>query len=85
MSQSIQTHPVHIHDCDSCTYLGTIRSQDREGEVADLYTCGNNWQSQTVIARYSDHGPDYSSVPLFMLQTNGYPLKDIMEAYNRVK
>jgi len=85
MSQSIQTHPVHIHDCDSCTYLGTIRSQDREGEVADLYTCGNE-ESQTVIARYSDEPQDYTSVPLFILlsQTN-YPMKDIARALSLVK
>jgi hypothetical protein len=48
--------PQYIHDCDACRYLG--RSDD---EIFDLYFCAQSDSSLTVIARFSDEGPDYKS------------------------
>ena len=42
----------YAHDCDQCTYLG------RHGKH-DLYFCKS---PATVIARYSQHGPDYAAL-----------------------
>ena len=44
--------PRHAHDCDCCRYVGYDGG-------ADVYTCG-----ESVIRRFSDEGPDYSSFPL---------------------
>ncbi len=44
-----------MHDCQSCTYLGSYHE-------CDLYFCQQSTGSNpTVIARYSSRGPDYSS------------------------
>lgn len=43
------------HDCNSCKYLG-------RHEEYDLYFCSNE---PTVVARYSDHGPDYIAGLMF--------------------
>ena len=56
--------PAYKHDCDKCTFLGTILVKDidetgKEGGEVDLYHCDGN--IPTVIARYSSDGPDYSS------------------------
>ncbi len=42
------------HDCDKCKPLG-------EFGAADLYFCEQVIGGPTLIARYSDDGPDYSS------------------------
>ena len=44
--------PEFEHDCDHCKFLGHY---DR----ADLYFCGKS--RPTLIARWSDDGPDYIS------------------------
>ena len=41
------------HDCDNCVYLGEYKN-------ADLYFC-NQISVKTVVARFSDYGPDYIS------------------------
>jgi hypothetical protein len=46
------------HDCDHCKALG-------EFQEADLYFCEQGGVEPTVIARYSDDGPDYSSGMVF--------------------
>jgi len=79
--------PTHTHDCENCTYIATIASKDRAGQVADLYTCAND-ESRTFIARYGDEGPDYSSLPDFILfnsDVNHHRRHDIQEAYTRYK
>jgi hypothetical protein len=52
--------PTYIHDCTECKFLGTVTIHDR---VADLYYCNpsNQELSGTLIARYGDEGPNYSS------------------------
>lgn len=51
--------PSFIHDCTSCTFLGNARIIDCN---YDFYFCG-----QTIIARYGDSGPDYTSAPIGMI------------------
>lgn len=41
--------PVWTHDSDCCSFLGHY-------DMCDLYVCRD-----TLIARYSDEGPDYKS------------------------
>jgi hypothetical protein len=45
--------PRYQHDCSSCKFLGKYRE-------FDLYFC-KQISIPTVIARYSDDGPDYYS------------------------
>ncbi len=55
--------PLFQHDCDDCVSLG----EHKIGEVdADLYFCTQGGIRDTVVARYSDDGPDYSSGLEFM-------------------
>lgn len=55
--------PLYEHDCDRCQSLG----EHRVGDVAaDLYFCTQGGNIHTVVARYSDDGPDYSSGLEFM-------------------
>ncbi len=44
--------PKHVHDCSSCTFLGTYNG-------SDLYCCLG--VLPTVIARNSSEGSDYAS------------------------
>jgi hypothetical protein len=50
--------PTFKHDCNNCVFLGGITAG---GRLADLYYCDGEVARPTVIARYSDDGPDYSS------------------------
>ena len=45
--------PRHEHDCSQCTFLGYYNEYD-------LYFCPQHGVP-TVIARFSSHGPDYTS------------------------
>jgi len=57
--------PTYIHDCQDCKFLGTvtIHNSPVRCTVADLYYCNpsNQELSGTLIARYGDEGPNYSS------------------------
>ena len=46
--------PKFKHDCDCCNFLGHHQEHD-------LYHCSQGGSIPTVIARWSDYGPDYSS------------------------
>jgi hypothetical protein len=46
--------PKFSHDCDKCTYLGDYNEMD-------LYHCDQGGVYATVIARFGNEGPDYSS------------------------
>jgi len=52
--------PTFIHDCKHCTFLGhiSIASGVWAGEY-DLYH--HPGTAETVIARYGDDGPEYTS------------------------
>lgn len=49
--------PEYKHDCSKCTFLGKF-------EEYDLYYCDKSLP--TLIARYGDEGPQYSSCPVSM-------------------
>lgn len=49
--------PRWRHDCERCTFLGRFNQ-------FDLYHCGQS-NFPTVIARFSDEGPDYLSGMVF--------------------
>lgn len=49
----MKTKSRYQHDCEECTFLGQYNEYD-------LYHC-NQRGRPTVIARYSDDGPDYMS------------------------
>ena len=51
----IMTKPLYDHDCDHCTFLGTVHYN---GDWHDLYVCRNS-----VLARNGDDGPEYSFAP----------------------
>ncbi len=54
--------PQFKHDCDECHFLGQYviaGSCDPDNARFDLYFCEKSLP--TVIARYGDNGPDYSS------------------------
>lgn len=46
--------PRYTHDCEDCTFLGFHKH-------FDLYFCEQGGAGPTVIARYGDHGSEYSS------------------------
>lgn len=59
------------HDCESCQWLGTFNDHD-------LYYCNN--QLPTVIARYEDNGPGYTSG---LMVAREYPLSTFTGRTNK--
>jgi hypothetical protein len=53
----VETKPFFVHDCDTCTFLGSIDGHDLYVHTSDLHP--------TVIARWSSDGPDYFSGLVF--------------------
>ncbi len=50
--------PFYEHNCSACQYMGfTVYQQERY----DLYYCDQGGNFSTIIARWSDNGPDYFS------------------------
>ena len=63
--------PKHTHDCDSCTYLGSLRSHTNGNNVIDCYICLNeNPNMSSIIGRFSNEGSDYASSPLMMAKAD---------------
>ena len=74
--------PHFQHDCDSCTFLGRHLSH-KSSMPLDLYACTrNNGIIDTVIARYSSNGPDYSSGLIFAIRGI---IPELVEALERAK
>jgi len=66
--------PRYQHDCTSCIFLGQYNE-------FDLYFCGTQMVGgSTVIARFSDYGPDYQSGLIFGQQRI---IPELTEAYDR--
>lgn len=61
------TTPKYEHDCTSCIYLETIRSQDHSycGQVIDMYFCPSGNYS-TIVLRHSNEGSEYRSGLVFL-------------------
>lgn len=79
--------PFYNHDCDQCHFLGTYSIQKNslfEGNY-DLYWCPQHG-IPTVVVRWSDEGPDYSSgMPTDSIFFDRYPIFPAHEAYRRAK
>ena len=56
--------PQWKHDCPACTYIGSMHMHNH---TSDWYVC-----SDSVIARRSDEGPDYWSMPTDMVTDDRY-------------
>ena len=56
--------PQWKHDCTACTYIGSMHMHNH---TSDWYVC-----SDSVIARRSDDGPDYWSMPKDMVADDRY-------------
>jgi hypothetical protein len=90
---------IYDHDCEACTYLGSliretesIDVQDRENEdgkeIYDLYICLNprNKNLSSLIARYSSVDSEYMSCPVDIFLYNLgtiNPLSPTREVYVR--
>jgi len=63
----------YIHDCELCTFLGTITYpaplSDKTAPLrnADLYHCFDSLGG-TVIARFSSKGSNYASAPVSIVK-----------------
>lgn len=67
--------PLYRHDCSRCHFLGSV-------DNADLYACIGA-SEQTVIARYSDEGANYSSGLYFAYGANPLLTEARMRAQKR--
>ena len=65
-----------IHDCDRCKYTG---SMFHNGNILDRYVC-----TDSVVARRSDDGPDYWSMPISMAKDDRYLVARNMDDYHAI-
>ena len=71
--------PKWKHDCTACTYIGSMHMHNH---TADWYVC-----SGSVIARRSDEGSDYWSMPTDMVTDDRYLITSrdgVIAYYNMV-
>lgn len=73
--------PQFQHDCNKCVFLGRHESHKTQKPL-DLYVCAREGVIDTVIARYGNDGPEYSSGLIFA--TRGI-IPELVEALNRAK
>jgi hypothetical protein len=59
--------PRYTHDCAKCVFLG-------EHEDHDLYFCDQGGGFPTVLGRYGNDGPEYTS-GLRLTEIEGHPLE----------
>ncbi len=58
------TTPKFQHDCDGCKFIGR---HEYDGQECDFYICGGEGDTwRTIIARYGNEGPNYTSGGLFI-------------------
>lgn len=71
--------PLHTHDCERCTFLGSY-------QMHDLYYCTHGGLPDTVIARRSSAGEDYTSgLAIAKLLEVEHPKHPLVEALRRAK
>ena len=58
---STDPHPRFYHDCDRCCFTGHYVAEGRE---ADGWFCAGTVLGGSIVLRYGNDGPDYSSVPV---------------------
>jgi len=56
MSYLSTLKPRHVHDCEVCRFL----YQEDEN---DIYWCKSGLSGGSIISRFGDDGPEYSSMP----------------------
>lgn len=56
---TMKMSPKYTHDCDKCVFLGTFNGEGFKEEEQDLYFCSEIYP--TVITRYGNDGPEYTS------------------------
>lgn len=66
--------PVWEHDCDQCRYLATIWLDGPE----DWYVCRD-----TILARFSDDGPDYWSMLQGQVQSDHALVTKVTAVHDR--
>lgn len=69
--------PVWKHDCEACTFIGTM-THILEGTEHDIYLClskNDVLLDSSLIVRDSDNPPDYHSRPLGMCDMDDYIIK----------
>jgi hypothetical protein len=60
--------PIHTHDCDGCTFTGTIHGIDH-------YFCEQPDREIELLARRSSQEDDYTAMPLsWVVRMYHYPL-----------
>lgn len=64
------------HDCLVCTQLGQYKG-------CDLYYCVE--EDIVLISRFGDEGSEYTSIPLYIVESGNFDDKYIAEAYRRYK
>ncbi len=81
--------PQHIHDCDKCRFLGSVKWEAAENGVADLYVCedadmGASFAERaTLIARTGSDGPEYTSCLISIFEANKLSNPLLQAAYDR--
>ena len=68
--------PLYEHDCDLCVSLGSYREHD-------LYYHQYKDRPLTVVARYSNYGPDYISGMCFATKGKNNSVPVLYEAKKR--
>ena len=68
--------PQFTHDCDRCVFVGHFVA---DGQHYDLYHCGQHGNA-TVIGRFSDAGPDYTSGMCFSFGLSPVLTEAILQA-----
>lgn len=65
MPEAKLDHPVYVHDCSACRFLGGLIWR---GERYDIYHCAGDLLSArfggSAIARWGDEGPQYNSTDM---------------------
>lgn len=57
-------NPKWTHHCEDCKFLGSMHLQK---DTADWYEC-----NETILARLSDEGSDYWSMPTGIVTNDAY-------------
>lgn len=63
--------PKYQHDCKRCVFVGPLELEgsgedgDMSPRIGDVYVCPSDRHDPTILLRYSDDPPDYSSYELF--------------------
>lgn len=63
--KGVETMPTYTHNCEECQFLGTEDIVDH-GTI-DIYICEDAKPFPTMIARFGNAEPQYTSIPIPVL------------------